>query len=159
MGLMKFLHTKQTEGSALVGAERKFVEATAQAEFSVTPEYSSGPDGKLILGFPDAAIDQFEKSRVLYFISWSVNFKDFNVFREQGGIYRMPKHRDAKEGKGLIPVTIDGPYDAKGLTDQHLPCSPYKSLAEVELGMANWGRHDHINTSSYPLFLWRATRA
>lgn len=157
MGLMKYLHTKSNENGSLVGPERKFVEANEQAAVSVVPSYMNGPDGKLILGFPDFAIEQFKQSKTLYFISWSVNFKDYQKFREVAGIFANPRYQDAREGKGLVPVKIDGPYDVKGFTVQHLPCSPFKSLDEIQLGMANWGGRNQVVDESYPLFLWRAT--
>jgi len=159
MGLMKFLHTKKNENGALIGAERKFVEATDLAEISVVPEYTTGPEGKLILGFPDAAIAQFKKSGVLYFISWSVNFKDYEKFREIGGIYPISKLADAKAGTGLILVTISGPYDVNAFTNDHLPFSPFKTLAEIKQGMANWGSHNYITNVVYPLYLWQAAKA
>lgn len=157
MGLMKFLHTKSMENGALTGAERKFVELNDQAAVSVVPSYMTGPDGKLILGFPDFAIAQLAQSKTLYFISWSVNFRDFQKFREIGGIFANQKFQDAREGKGLIPVTIDGPYDVKGFTEQHLPCSPFKDLEEIKVGMENWGGRNQIVDEPYPLYLWRAT--
>jgi phosphoribosyl-AMP cyclohydrolase len=168
MGIMKKIHTKMAEGENVKAPEKKFVEDTQaleDAEISLIPSYvnldvEKGSPRVLALGFrSEAAVQKFKKTGVLYFFSWSCNFADTQHFANCRGIFVEPNYnyQAVKAGEGIIKGTIEGPYDVKGFTQEHLEHSPYRSMKEVEMGLANWGNWPQ--EASMPLYLWRVVKA
>lgn len=160
MGLMKHLHTKGTE-KPLVGDERLFALHNEERNKKVVPDFLDveipGQPRRLVYGFPKFVIDRLLRDGQVYFISWSGNFRDYMVFSKNPAFYDLTKFEDAKAGKGLIDVTVQGPFDAAGFTEAHVPYSSVKSMEEYKQGADNWYAHNSV-IQPHPLYLWLAKR-
>jgi hypothetical protein len=125
------------------------------------PTFLRGPekDSWIALGFSAAVMQTFERYGCIYFISWSHNWKDLNVFWP-GDLFLFDHDKMGLKPEWVpakVAASIQGPYDVTQLAGQFVQFSPFGSDQEAAEHVQKWYAYEGP-IKPYPLWMWRALR-
>lgn len=167
MGAMKVLATKDAEGSASA-AEQKALRINQELEAvrALLPlpsvRYQQKGDGPrtqlLYLAWPSEIFEEFKRNKLLYFFSWSQNWREEAAFHEHVSFLSLDEVHEFFHGSGkadVVKVSIAGPYDPSAFDEAYRKYSPYKDLKQAAAVKALC---DDDMAETRPTYLWLATK-